>query len=215
MEYTPAKPQISQDWLTLSDVAEWLGVHTSTVRNWADLGHIPSHRTRGGHRRFRRDELELWSESQRANASKTEADQLIRSALGITRIQISEGALETEPWYQKLDAPARGEYARSGRKLMQGLNKFLASKDNAGKAEARALGYDYAALGRRHGLDSLEAARAFLFFRSALQEALLTSYESAAIRSAKAWASMARKMDAFTSQVLLSLLETYRSLDRN
>ena len=75
------------------------------------------------------------------------------------------------------------------------------------------MGYDYATLGRRHGLDSLEATRAFLFFRNALQEALLGSYEEAAIRSAQAWGDMARKMDAFTNQVLLSLLETYQALD--
>jgi len=39
-------------------------------------------------------------------------------------------------------------------------------------------------------------------------------YEGAAIRSAQAWADMARKMDAFTSQVLLSLLETYQALEK-
>lgn len=199
------------DWLTLSEVADWLGVHPSTIRNWADRGHLPSHRTQGGHRRFRRQELDLWAKSQRANASKAEAAQLVQSALGYTRVQISEGALAQQDWYQKLDEAARGEYARSGRKLMQGLNTFLASDDEIGQAEARAMGYDYATLGRRHGLDSVQATRAFLFFRNALQEALLGSYEEAAIRSAEAWADMARRMDAFTNQVLLSLLETYQA----
>ncbi|MCW5875440.1 MAG: helix-turn-helix domain-containing protein [Anaerolineales bacterium] len=203
------------DWLTLSEVASWLGVHPSTVRNWADRGHLPSHRTQGGHRRFRRQELDLWAKSQRANASKAEAAQLVQSALGYTRVQISEGALAQQDWYQKLDEAARGEYARSGRKLMQGLNTFLASDEEVGQAEARAMGYDYATLGRRHGLDSVQATQAFLFFRNALQEALLASYEEAAIRSAQAWGDMARRMDAFTNQVLLSLLETYQAFSAN
>jgi excisionase family DNA binding protein len=208
------KTPATGDWLTLSEVAEWLGVHPSTVRNWADRGHLPSHRTQGGHRRFRRNELDLWAKSQRASASKAEAAQVVQSALGYTRVQISEGALEKEDWYSKLDTAAREEYARSGRKLMQGLNKFLASEEAVGQAEARAMGYDYATLGRRHGLDSVQATRAFLFFRNALQEALLGSYEEAAIRSAEAWGDMARKMDAFTNQVLLSLLETYQALPK-
>jgi excisionase family DNA binding protein len=208
------KTPATADWLTLSEVAEWLGVHPSTVRNWADRGHLPSHRTQGGHRRFRRNELDLWAKSQRANASKAEAAQVVQSALGYTRVQINEGALESQDWYQKLDKDAREEYARSGRKLMQGLNKFLASEETVGQAEARAMGYDYATLGRRHGLDSVQATRAFLFFRNALQEALLGSYEDAAIRSAEAWGDMARKMDAFTNQVLLSLLETYNALGK-
>ena len=202
----------SGNWLTLSEVADWLGVHSSTVRNWADKGLLPSHRTQGGHRRFRRPELEIWAKAQQIKPSKAEATQLVQGALAYTRLQISEGALESQAWYAKLDAPARQEYARSGRKLMQSLNRFLAAEDEAGKAEARALGYDYATIGRRHSLDFAEATRAFLFFRNALQESLFTSYEQAAVHSAIAWADMARRMDAFTNQVLLSLLETYQAL---
>lgn len=205
---------ISSNWLTLSEVAEWLGVHSSTVRNWADKGLLPSHRTQGGHRRFHREELDLWAKSQRIRPSKAEATQVVKSALAYTRLQISEGALESQVWYKKLDRAAREEYARGGRRLMQGLNKFIVSDQKVGQAEARAMGYDYANLGRRHELDFLEATRAFLFFRNALQEALLDSYEQAAIRSAQAWGDMARKMDAFTDQVLLSLLETYQALDK-
>ena len=202
------------NWMTLSEVAEWLGIHASTVRHWADRGYLPSHRTQGGHRRFQRSELELWAKAQRMQPTKVEADELVQSALAYTRLQISEGALASQAWYQKLDAVARSEYARSGRKLLQGLTKFIASNEELGQAEARAMGYDYANLGRRHGLDAVEATRAFLFFRNALLEALLASYEGAAIRSAQAWADMARKMDAFTSQVLLSLLETYQALEK-
>lgn len=200
------------NWMTLSEVAEWLGIHSSTVRHWADKGYLPSHRTQGGHRRFLRSELELWAKAQKIQPTRLEAGELVQSALAYTRLQIGEGALESQGWYKKLDAAARSEYARSGRKLLQGLTKFIASEEKLGQAEARAMGYDYANLGRRHGLDAVEATRAFLFFRNALLEALLASYEGAAIRSAQAWGDMARKMDAFTNQVLLALLETYQAL---
>ncbi len=201
------------DWLTLSQVAETLGVHPSTVRNWADKGYLPSHRTQGGHRRFFRKELDLWTKSQSAN-SKGEAALVVQSALSYTRLQISDGDLENQPWYSKLAPQAREEYRRSGRKLMQNLSNFLASSDDkTGQAEAHVAGYDYAILGRRHGLNSLEATRAYLFFRSALQEGMINAYESAAIHSARAWRDMIHKMDAFTSQVLLSLLETYQVIE--
>ena len=36
------------EWLSLSDAAEYLGVHPSTVRAWADKGDLPVHRTAGG-----------------------------------------------------------------------------------------------------------------------------------------------------------------------
>lgn len=55
------------EWLSLSEVAQILGVHPSTIRNWADQGQIPVHRTKGGHRRFKQSEVELWQQSQRNN----------------------------------------------------------------------------------------------------------------------------------------------------
>lgn len=211
-ETTPTKTK--NEWMTLSEVAEWLGIHSSTVRHWADKGALPSHRTQGGHRRFRRSELELWAKSQRSKPSGVEAAQVIQAALDYTRMQISEGALEGQGWFKKLDKSAREEYARGGRRLMQGLAKFISADEELGRAEARTIGYDYAVLGRRHGLDTVEATQAFLFFRNALQEALLVTYEDAGVRSPQAWGNVARKMEAFTNQILLSLLETYQTLNR-
>lgn len=39
-------------WVGLKEAAEHLGVSVSTVRRWADTGHLISERTRGGHRRL-------------------------------------------------------------------------------------------------------------------------------------------------------------------
>jgi excisionase family DNA binding protein len=47
------------EWFSLSQAAKQLGVHPSTVRAWADHGYIPSQRTQGGHRRFRRYDIEV------------------------------------------------------------------------------------------------------------------------------------------------------------
>ena len=131
------KAKRTNSWMTLSEVAEWLGIHASTVRQWADKGYLPSHRTQGGHRRFQRSELELWAKAQKIQPTKVEAGDLVQSALAYTRFQISEGALESQGWYQKLNAAARGEYARSGRKLLQGLTKFIASEEQLGQAGSR------------------------------------------------------------------------------
>ena len=39
-------------WLTLKEASEFLGVHFTTLRKWADEGEIRVFRTPGGHRRF-------------------------------------------------------------------------------------------------------------------------------------------------------------------
>jgi excisionase family DNA binding protein len=200
--------------LGLSDVAELLGVHPSTVRNWSDLGRLPVHRTQGGHRRYLRSEVDLWMQSRRTEG-RSDAALVVQNALRSTRFQVSEGRLNAEGWYLKLDDEARDQYRRSGRALLQGLNDFLASDDQKGDAEARALGYEYASRGRRSGLSVSDAAHAFLFFRNVLVESMLNVYEAAAVQSPAAWSDMMRKMNAFTDQILMALLETYEAYERS
>jgi excisionase family DNA binding protein len=202
------------EWLSLSGVAEILGVHPSTARNWADNGRLPVHRTQGGHRRFLRSEVELCMQSQNADHS-LEVDQVVQSALRKTRIQIGEGHLEAEPWYHKLDDEARQQYRQSGRELLQGLILHLASQADNPRTEARALGYEYASRGSRRGMSCAEATHAFLFFRNLLFESMLSVYESAAVRSPQVWGDMFRKVQNFTDQILITLLETYEGYQRN
>lgn len=195
-------------WMSLSAVAELLGVHPSTARNWADQGRIPVHRTQGGHRRFHRGEIELWVESQRVNTPE-EAGVIATSALGYARMQITEAHLEAEEWYQKLNEDARNAYRRSGRKLMQGLMRYQAMEDENAQREARAIGVDYASIGRRYGLSQLEAMQAFLFFRNVLQESTFHVFEAAAINTSSVWGDMFRRITGYTDHIMLSLLETY------
>ena len=201
------------EWLSLSKVAKILGVHPSTVRNWADQGQLPVHRTKGGHRRFKLGEVELWQQSQRNNGPD-EAQLVIQNAIKRTRFQITEGHLEAEDWYLKLDEYARNQYRLSGRNMMQGLLAYLSCEGSEAEAESRSLGYEYATRGRRHGLSVLDATQAFLFFRNTLLDAMLSIYEAASINSSQAWSDMFRKITAFTDGILVTLLETYEAFER-
>jgi excisionase family DNA binding protein len=50
----------STDWLTLGQAAKYLGVAQSTIRKWSDLGRVPAFYTPGGHRRYRRTDLDAF-----------------------------------------------------------------------------------------------------------------------------------------------------------
>ena len=50
--------EIESDWLTLGQAARFLGVAQSTIRKWSDEGKVRAFYTPGGHRRFRRADLE-------------------------------------------------------------------------------------------------------------------------------------------------------------
>ncbi|HLM34362.1 MAG TPA: response regulator [Gaiellaceae bacterium] len=48
------------EWLTLGQAAKFLGVAQSTIRKWSDQGRVPAFYTPGGHRRYRRRDLEAF-----------------------------------------------------------------------------------------------------------------------------------------------------------
>ena len=202
------------DWLSLSAAAELLGVHPSTVRLWSDKGLLPVHRTKGGHRRYKRSEVMLWAQTAR-EVRTVQPEDMMQSAIRNVRMQVTEGRLEAETWYQKLDEDARTQYRQSSRSLFQGLMNYLASTNEDAATEAFAVGYEYASRARRYNLSYVDATRAFMFFRNVLIESVMKVYSDANIPSGKAWEEMLGKMHTFTDQILISLLDTYQALETN
>lgn len=201
------------EWLTLSQAAKLLGVHPSTVRVWADNNDIPAQRTQGGHRRFRRSDVELRMHLGHTGAAP-ESSSIYANVLRNTRLQINESNLEGEQWYLKMDDEARQQYRLSGRSLVQGLIGHLTSDDEGLEAEARSLGYEYASRGQRVGLTNIEAAHAFQFFRTLVMDSILSSYEDMEVSSPKVWTDIFRKMNTFSDLIIITLLETYEAIQR-
>ena len=55
-------PSGDPEWLTLGQAAKFLGVAQSTIRKWSDLGRVPAFYTPGGHRRYKRADLDAFLE---------------------------------------------------------------------------------------------------------------------------------------------------------
>jgi len=196
------------DFISLKDAAAIIGVHPSTVRLWTDKGILPAHRTVGGHRRYRRADVELWAENSRRGG--LEPDAMIQSAVRNVRVRIAEGQLEAEGWYQKLDDEARQQYRQSAHSLFQGLMAYLSANGQEASSEAHAVGFEYASRGHRYNLSYVEAAQAFLFFRNTLIESVVHAYREANIP----FDEMLHRMHAFTDEILISLLQTYQKLEK-
>ena len=59
------------EWLTLGQAAKYLGVAQSTIRKWTDAGRLPAFKTPGGHRRYRRGDLDAFLERSQPGGAPT------------------------------------------------------------------------------------------------------------------------------------------------
>ena len=194
------------DWVGLTEAAKLLGVHPATIRNWADRGLLPSQKTPGGHRRFRRADLMQWQEGQRANPS-AEAQLLVRSAVGRARMEIGEGQLSETDWYRQLDDSSRGELRTQGRRLMETFQHYLGSSTDADLAEARLIGLAYGKTLQGQGLRLGQTVEGFFTFNDFLLESTLQLNEMNRINPEQS--DSIRKVYTFTREIILALIDSY------
>ncbi len=106
-----------KDWLSLTGASEFLGVHPTTLRRWADAGSIPHFRTPGGHRRFGAADLASWIEGKQTNMAP-QSEALVPGAVGFTRQEMAEKHVWSESWYLAFDREEDRQQMRdTGRRL--------------------------------------------------------------------------------------------------
>ena len=59
-----------ESWLRLSEAASLLGISLNTLRRWSDAGKLVCYRSPGGHRRYRRNEIEALLSRQSGTAEQ-------------------------------------------------------------------------------------------------------------------------------------------------
>ena len=62
-----------RDWLRLSEAATMLGVSLNTLRRWSDTGKLVCYRSPGGHRRYRRGDVETLLRAQSREGRPSDA----------------------------------------------------------------------------------------------------------------------------------------------
>src|SRR5512141_1652730 len=101
-----AEPASSEHWLDLSEAAQYLGVHFTTLRRWADAGQVPCIRTPRGRRRFSRPELTAFLAGLHSGQFDENRAQP-KPALSAPVPQLTHSGLSREPWYPRLNESQR------------------------------------------------------------------------------------------------------------
>src|SRR5215211_985381 len=199
----------TSEWVSLRQAAELLGVHPATVRNWADKGDMPSRRTPGGHRRFRKSDLLQYAATQ-GELQPLELQVIIQNALGQTRMQV--GALNSEAWYKAMSENSRQKLREQGREVLEALRDYLVNNAPDSKLPpAIRLGKQYAEILEADELTLPQAVRGFFYFSDFVTNSVLTWSEITPPRSASEWANLLRQVNTFINAMLLSIIEFYEA----
>ncbi|MCP5098359.1 MAG: excisionase family DNA-binding protein [Chloroflexi bacterium] len=198
----------TEQWLSLTQAAKQLGIHSTTLRRWADNGDIPFMLTPGGHRRFSSADLQQFSQHHRKHKMQsTVGVALVQKALTQTRQVI--GANQDQKWLSLQDEDSREQHRILGRRLMGMTLQFISDEGNGSiLEEAELLGVEYGRLSLASKLPLTEALKATIFFRDMLVETALQMPESTRIKP-EANVRLMRRINELINTVHLAIAAAY------
>jgi excisionase family DNA binding protein len=161
-------PQVNGEWLSLRDACRLLDVSDTTLRQWADAGHLRVYRTPGGHRRFLREDVELLTRSPRPTPEPAREDSREAPALRRIRRRLSQDSVTQQPWFQAVEPEGHDRMRLFGRRLLSLLMQESGPRRRRQEllAEARMLGQEYGSEMLERNVALTDSVEAFVFFRT-------------------------------------------------
>ncbi len=195
-------------WITLGQACKLLGVNESTLRRWADAGHVRSFRTPGGHRRFSEEDLHSLV-AGRGGGGGEPYSSLGQLALTRIRRRLSQGRAQA-PWYTNISEEDRERLRPLGLRLVGLVSEYMTKGARRSQLidEAREIGHEYGTELLRDHLGIRDAVEAFTFFRKGLDDSAMELAQKNDLSSEEAvevWELLSNLAD----QVLLAIAETY------
>jgi len=199
-------------WLALKEASDFLGVHFTTLRTWANNGEIRVFRTPGGHRRFSVEDLRRFLQ-QRSQSVVPDPHALVVTAVVHAREELertaADTAADTPRWNYPLQGEAEQARRQRGQQLFALAISFVLKPGQRERllAQGRELGREYGQEAAASRVGLAETGRAVQFFRNRLLEAV-RGQESGAVPDADD-VQIQRLIDQFLDEVLYAVLEGY------
>lgn len=198
----------SEQWLPLSQAAEWLNVHPTTLRRWADDGQIAMMLTPGGHRRFALSDIEQFAESRHGLRRPAAIEEVwAERALTVTRREIV--AHQDDHWLATMNEESRERNRVMGRQLMALTLQYISNgNDDKLLEEARRIGKEYGLHCCSIEMSLTDALQAAIFFRDTLVETALQLPDNVHVRP-ESNLRLLRRINTLINTVHLAIAEVY------
>lgn len=201
--------QLKQQWLTLKEASEFLGVHFTTLRTWADKGEIQVFRTPGGHRRFGSADLRRFLEERVDRSDAGNGESMVTNAIQHVHNEMSRLPRAAVPWHYQLEGEAITNRRNRGQRLFALALSFVMKPNQQEEilAEGRKLGLEYGIEAHSNKVNLVESGRAVRFFRNQLVQAVRAEEAPELLNADDI--RIQQHIDYFLDEVLYAVLEGY------
>lgn len=198
----------SPKWLSLTQAADQLGIHPTTLRRWADNGDIPVYVTPGGHRRFLESDINQYLGDQHPTSPNIAGQVWASSALVATQQRLRNNT-HTQ-WLDSFDEAQRHEKRQLGQRLLGLIMQHISMPDDDQSllVEARSIADRYAENCITSKLTAAQGLEIVLFFRDSMSEVALQMPQVANFDDEKRLRLM-RKINQVFNFIQLCLIEYY------
>ncbi|MDD2471781.1 MAG: helix-turn-helix domain-containing protein [Dehalococcoidales bacterium] len=201
---------IQDSWLSIGEACRILGVSEATLRQWTDDGKIKVFITPGGHRRYKRSQLEEFMISRRKTlgiadlVAKLEetAEPHREVALNITSA-LSDNI--------RLNQQQRSHLASLGRSILELIIQFVSSPASREETvqKAQEIGRDFGITMSDAGLTLTESIEAFTCHRRPTVEGVMVMMKQKEIIAEEILAALPL-IDDIMDRTLVAMVEAYQ-----
>jgi excisionase family DNA binding protein len=191
-----------EEWISLQEASDLLGVAASTVRRWADSGRVPVKRTLGGHRRFERAAVLNVARSLSDEPSAPPPPQP-------PSVESERDTDRTRQWQARFAShPTSARMRELGQQLLGVLLQFVKRRDEEVRflAEGRGIGERYGAEARAAGVSMADTIEAFLRFRNAHTQYAVAPPQSAHAAALAEYMGTRERVDRFMDTLLMGVV---------
>src|SRR5574340_1027322 len=203
--YSPQK-----NWLNLTEAAERLGVHFTTLRRWADAGEIEFIRTPGGVRRFTIEAVDRFLERRQKGTPPANNLAIVHQVSEMVEQKTAHPERRSRPWMARLTGGQRTYLRGTGNRLMALIMQY-SSRDSGNEIyleEGRKISREYGDICFQIGMSISETVEAFLMFRRPILEAV---HDASALNGFSDTESVKiyQKTMSFLDDILTATVEQY------